>query len=61
VGTPLDLAAIEVAGLTACRLKCQGEWRDTGLGHTKPDFLQKYPFTLNQDRILKKISFGKAI
>jgi hypothetical protein len=52
--TPLDLAAIEAVGLTVYRLKCQGEWRDTGLGHTKLKFLQKYPFTLNQDRILKK-------
>ena len=32
---PLDLAAIETAGLTAYRLKCQGEWRNRGLGHTK--------------------------
>lgn len=30
--TPLDLAAIEAAGLTAYGLKCQVEWRDTGLG-----------------------------
>jgi hypothetical protein len=37
------------------------EWSDAGLGHTKPDFLRKYPFTLNQDRILKKVSLGKAI
>ena len=51
--TPLDLATIEAAGLTAYRLKCQGAWRDTGLLH-KLDFLQKHAFTLNQDRILKK-------
>jgi hypothetical protein len=30
--TAVDLSAVEAAGLTACRLKCQGEWRDTGLG-----------------------------
>jgi hypothetical protein len=43
--TPLDLAAIEAAGLTVYRSKCQGEWSDTGLGHTKFNLLQKYPFT----------------
>jgi hypothetical protein len=52
--TPLDLATIEAVGLTVYRLKCQGEWRNTGLGHTKLKFLKKYPFTLKQDRILKK-------
>ena len=57
--TPLDLAATEVAGLAAYRLKCQGEWRDTGLGHLKLECLQKYPFTLNQDRILKKYQLVK--
>jgi hypothetical protein len=46
---PLNLAAIKAAGLTAYRLKCQGEWRNTRLGHTKLEFLQKYPSTLNQD------------
>jgi hypothetical protein len=56
---PLDLATTEAAGLTAYRLKCQGEWRNTGLGHTNHDFLQKYPFTLNQDRILKKCQLEK--
>jgi hypothetical protein len=50
----LDLAAIEAVGLTVYRLKCQGEWRNTGLGDTKLEFLQKYPYTLNHDRILKK-------
>jgi hypothetical protein len=52
--TPLGLAAIEAVRLTAYRLKCQGEWRDTELSHTKLGFLWKYPFTLNQERILKK-------
>jgi hypothetical protein len=52
--TPLDLAAIGAARLTAYRLKCQGEWRDAGLGHTKLNFLWKNPFTLSQDKILKK-------
>jgi hypothetical protein len=46
----LDLAAIEAAEFTVYRLKCQGEWRNTGLSHTKLDFLQKCPFTLHQDR-----------
>ena len=44
---PLDLATIEAVALTAYRLKCWGEWRNTGLGHTKLTFLQKYPYTLN--------------
>jgi hypothetical protein len=43
----LDLVAIETAELTAYRLKCQGEWRNVGSGHTKLAFLQKYPYTLN--------------
>jgi hypothetical protein len=42
---PLDLVAIETAGLTAYRLKCQGEWRNAGSGYTELDFLQKYPYT----------------
>jgi ribonuclease HI len=58
--TPLDLAAIETAELTAYRLKCQGEWRNVGSGHTKLAFLQKYPYTLNQDRILKKYQLVKS-
>jgi hypothetical protein len=37
-----DLAAAEAAGLTAYRLKYQGEWWDTDRGHAKLDFLQKY-------------------
>jgi hypothetical protein len=63
---PPDLVAIEAVGLTAYRLKCQGEWRNTGLGHTKLEFRQKYPYTLNQDRTLKKyqlveISAGETL
>jgi ribonuclease HI len=57
---PLDLAATEAKGLIAYGLKCQGEWRSTGLGHTKLKFLQKYPYTLNQDRILKKYQLVKS-
>jgi hypothetical protein len=57
--TPQVLAATEVVGLAACRLKCLGEWRDTGLGHLKLECLQKYPFTLNQDRILNKYQLVK--
>jgi hypothetical protein len=52
--TPLDLAATEAAGITAYRLQCQGEWRNTRPDHTKLEFLQKYPFILSQDIILKK-------
>jgi ribonuclease HI len=50
----------EAAGLTAYRLKCQGEWRNAGSGHTKLAFLQKYPYTLNQHRILKKYQLVKS-
>jgi hypothetical protein len=57
--TPLDLTAFEAAGLTAYRLKCQEEWMDTELHHAKLDFLWKHPFTLNQDRILKKYQLVK--
>jgi hypothetical protein len=58
--TPLDLAAVAAAGLTAYRLKCLGEWKDTELGHTQLNFLQKYPFTLNQNRILNKYQLVKS-
>jgi len=59
--TPLDLAVTGAARFTAYRLKYQGEWRNTGLGHKKLEFLQKYPFTLKQDRILKKYQLLKHI
>ena len=52
--TPLDLAVIGAARYAAYRLSCKGEWRNVGLGHMKLKFLQKYPFTLKQNRILKK-------
>jgi len=52
--TSLALAVIRATRFTAYRLKHQGEWRNTGLGHTKLEFLHKYPFTLKQDRILTK-------
>lgn len=52
--TPLDLAAIGSARFTAYRLKCRGEWRNTGLGYSIIEFLQEYPFTLKQDKIRKK-------
>jgi hypothetical protein len=57
--TLLDLAVIAAARLAACTLKSQGEWRDTGLGYAKLDFLQKHPFTLKQDGILKKYQLLK--
>ncbi|KMQ89209.1 reverse transcriptase [Lasius niger] len=56
---PLDLAAVNAAKCTAYRLKCLGEWKDTGLGHTKLGLLQKNPFTRRQDRILKKYQLVK--
>jgi len=50
----MDLAVIGAPRFTAHRLNYQGEWRDAGLGHMTPEFLHKYPFTLTQDRTLKK-------
>jgi hypothetical protein len=52
--TPLHLAVIGSARFTAYRVKCRGEWRNTGLGYLIIEFLQKYPFTSKKDRILKK-------
>jgi len=40
--------------LTAYRFKCQGEWKDAGLGHIRLGFFQNYPFTEKQNRIPKK-------
>jgi hypothetical protein len=37
--TSLDLATVGVARFTVFRLMCRGQWRDTGLGHTKLCFL----------------------
>jgi hypothetical protein len=37
----------------AYRLRCHEEWRNTGLGDLKLEFLQQYHFTLKQDRIFK--------
>jgi hypothetical protein len=54
---PLDLAVTGSARFTAYRLNYQGEWRNTGLGHTKLEFFQKYPLKLAQDQILKNISW----
>ena len=55
--TPLDLAVIRAARVTAYILKCRGEWRNMGLGYLKIEFLQEYPLTLKRDRILKKYQF----
>ena len=55
----MDLAVIGAARLTAHRLKYQGELRNTRLGHMTPEFLHKYPFTLKQDRTLKKYQLVK--
>ncbi|XP_020298014.1 uncharacterized protein LOC109862388 [Pseudomyrmex gracilis] len=51
---PLDLTIVSAARLTAYRLRCQGEWRQFGLGHTRLEFLHKPPFTSKQDRISKR-------
>jgi hypothetical protein len=55
---PLDLAVIGATRFTAYRLNCQEEWRNTGLGQIKL-FLQKYPFILKQDKMLKKYQVVK--
>jgi len=47
-------SAYHLFNQTAYRLKCQGEWRDAGLDHTRLGVFQKYPFTEKQDRIYKK-------
>jgi hypothetical protein len=39
--TPLGLGVIGAARFTAYKLDCQGEWKNTGLGHTKVEFLQR--------------------
>jgi hypothetical protein len=38
-----------------------GPVKDTGLGYTKLDFLQKYPFTSKKDKILKKYQLVKPV
>ncbi|XP_020296935.1 uncharacterized protein LOC109861622, partial [Pseudomyrmex gracilis] len=48
---PLRLTIISAAKLTAYRLRCQEEWRDFEVSHTRLEFLHKPPFTLKQDRI----------
>ncbi|XP_020297708.1 uncharacterized protein LOC109862160 [Pseudomyrmex gracilis] len=57
---PLRLTVISAAKLTAYRLRCQGEWRDFGVGHTRLEFLHKLPFTLKQDRISRIRQVDKA-
>lgn len=57
--TPLDIAVIAAARFTSYRLRCEGEWRNTGLGHMKLEFFQKYPFRLKQNRILRKYQLVK--
>lgn len=57
--TPLGPAVIVAARFTSYRLRCEGKWRNTGLGHTKIEFLQKYPFPLKQNRILKMYQLVK--
>jgi len=51
---PLNLAVTGAARFTAYGLNCQGEWRNTGLGHRKLELFQKHPLKLTKDRILKK-------
>ncbi|XP_020297722.1 uncharacterized protein LOC109862173 [Pseudomyrmex gracilis] len=57
---PLRLTVISAAKLTAYRLRCQGEWRDFGVGHTRLEFLYKPLFTLKQDRIFRIRQVDKA-
>ncbi|XP_029171134.1 uncharacterized protein LOC114940578 [Nylanderia fulva] len=57
--TPIGLAVIKAANTTAYRLKCQGKWRNTGLGHTRLGLLQKYPIEGIQDRTTRKYQLVK--
>ncbi|XP_020298448.1 uncharacterized protein LOC109862729 [Pseudomyrmex gracilis] len=57
---PLRLTVISAAKHTAYRLRCQGEWRDFGVGHTRLEFLHKLLFTLKQDRISRIRQMDKA-
>jgi hypothetical protein len=50
----LEFGFIGAARFIAYRLNCQGEWRNTGFGHTKLECLQKCPSTLKEDRTLKE-------
>jgi len=56
-----DMAVFGAARFPAYGVNCQGEWRNTRLRYRKREFLHKFPVTLKQDIILKKISVGKAI
>jgi len=55
---PLNQTIICLVGLTAYKLKCQGEWKNAGVGHTRLGFLQ-HPFTLKQDKIFRKYHLKK--
>jgi len=57
---PLDQAIVCLARQTAYRLKCQGEWRNAGGGHSRLGFLLKHPFTLKQDRIPRRYQLVKT-
>ncbi|XP_032687101.1 uncharacterized protein LOC116851611 [Odontomachus brunneus] len=57
--SPLGQLIKYQARRTAYRLRCQGEWKDTCLGHTRLGLSQKYPFMLKQDRIPRKHQLGK--
>ncbi len=48
---PLDLQIKCLARITAYRLKCQGEWRESGIGHANIKLLHARPFAAKQDRI----------
>jgi len=57
---PLNQTIVCSARLTAYRLKCQGEWRNVGIGHTRLGFLHKHPFTLKQDKIPRQYQLVKT-
>lgn len=57
---PLDLAIHRAAYCTVYRLKCQRKWRDTRLGHTRLRWLHPYPFTLAQDKTLRRYQIHKG-
>ncbi|XP_072757484.1 uncharacterized protein [Anoplolepis gracilipes] len=57
---PLDQRIICAAKSAVYRLYCQREWRYAGPGHTRLTFLQDRPFTLKQDRSMRKYHLGKT-
>ncbi|XP_043266527.1 uncharacterized protein [Venturia canescens] len=56
---PLNIDITGQAKLSAYRLIYMGTWRSTGAGHTDPGLTQRSPFSLQQDKILRKFQVEK--